>query len=65
MLMCDLCRKPLVKSKNIWIEAGKNSDKHICVECVKICNEIVKNPYIEYPIVNLNEYKDLKEQGKV
>lgn len=66
MISCDLCKKELVAKKNVWIEAGKNADKHICVECIQICNEIVKNPKLqECPVVSLNEYKEEKEQGKL
>jgi len=68
MICCDLCRKELLHKRDVWIEAGKDTvnKKLICMECIKTCKEIVKNPALEeYCVVSLNEYKDLKEQGKL
>jgi hypothetical protein len=65
MLICDLCRKPLVK-KN-WVELGKQPDtKQVCTDCIKTCKEIMNNPRVaDMKVVHLNEYKELKEQGLV
>lgn len=68
MICCDLCRKQLLHNRDVWIEAGKDqvNKKHICTECIQICKEIVNNAVLdEYCVVSLNEYKDLKEQGKL
>jgi RNase P subunit RPR2 len=57
MLICDLCRKPLVKGKEKWVN---NDTQHICETCIKICNEIVKDPNTG-PLTYLNQYREEKD----
>lgn len=56
-----MCRKPLVKGMK-WV-AMADEKRHICIDCVKVCKEIVKDPTTG-PFVYLNEYKDMKERER-
>lgn len=60
MLICDLCRKKLIKGESKWVEFKKN-DRQICDECIKTCNEIIKDRSTGN-LVYLNEYKEAKER---
>lgn len=61
MLICDLCRKPVVLG-----EFRRFKGREICADCIKICKEIIRHPkFKDVKIVYLNEYKELKEQRRV
>lgn len=58
MIICDLCRKPLTDK----VQHVKTDDTHICLDCIKTCVEIVKDPNTS-ALVYLNEYREAKERG--
>lgn len=59
MFICDLCRKEIPSGTDFV----KHKDKHVCLNCVNTCVEIVKNPKLkDKNVIFLNEYIELKEQ---
>jgi hypothetical protein len=62
MLACDLCRHEIKPDEKFYDLRGKQ----VCDKCIIICKEIINNPKLSlYDVVSLNEYKELKEQGKI
>lgn len=59
-MICDLCRKELHKGRSKWVGASDGSQQ-ICLDCVKICKEIVNDPSTG-PLTYLNEYKEMKQR---
>ena len=57
MLICDLCRKPLINGKDKWVAKGKIG--HICETCIKISSMIIKDPATG-PLTYLNKYREEK-----
>jgi len=57
--ICDMCKKNLDKGKQFI----KTDDSHICLDCIKLCVEIVRDPNTE-KLVYLNQYKESKLMEK-
>lgn len=59
MIICDLCKNKLNKTKkHVYTD-----DSHICKECIDICVKIVNDPTTD-KLVYLNQYKDILEIEK-
>ncbi len=64
MIQCDLCKKE-IKEGIKHIENPKNNKK-ICVSCIEICSQILKDPtQSEKMVVYLNQYKEEIERRKI
>jgi hypothetical protein len=63
MFVCDLCRKQLDGMSTIPHISDSRNGKRICVECVKLCVEIV-NDESTAKIVYINQYREERERKR-
>lgn len=64
MIVCDICNKEIKKGEKYTARA--DNDVHFHDDCISLCKEIIENSKLsDIKVVYLNEYKELKEQGKI